>query len=235
MTIEPARTASPSANLPLASWNDGPPRQAIVRFVDDVTARGAPTFVAPEDRIAVFDNDGTLWPEQPVPVQFAFALERIKATAGQHPEWQQREPFRSVLGGELAKALAGGEKAMVELLVATHVGMTTDEFAAIVSQWIATARHPRFGRPYAELVYRPMLELLAYLREHGFRTFIVSGGGIEFLRVWSQGVYGIPPEQVIGSQGKVAFEMRDGHPVLVKLPQVDLLDDRAGKPVGIHR
>jgi phosphoglycolate phosphatase-like HAD superfamily hydrolase len=233
-TIDPTCAGRSSAQ-PLASWNDGPATEAIVTFVGDVTAEGAPTFVAPEDRIAVFDNDGTLWPEQPVPVQFAFALERIKATAGRHPEWQEREPFRSVLAGDLAKALAGGEKALVELLVATHAGMTTDEFAAIVSHWIGTAHHKRFGRLYTELVYRPMLELLAYLRDNGFRTFIVSGGGVEFLRVWAQGIYGIPPEQVIGSQGKVAFEMRDGGPVLVKLPQIDLLDDRAGKPVGIHR
>jgi hypothetical protein len=168
-------------------------------------------------------------------VQFAFALDRIEATAGEHPEWRACQPFRSVLAGDLAAALAGGEKALVELLVATHSGMTTDEFAGVVKQWIASAHHPRYGRLYTELVYRPMLELLDYLRGNGFRTFIVSGGGIEFLRVWAQGVYGIPPEQVIGSQGKVAFELRDGRPVLVKLPQIDLLDDRAGKPVGIHR
>jgi hypothetical protein len=237
MTIDLARAAAaPSLTAPpLASWNDGPAKQAIFRFVGDVTASGAPTFVAPEDRIAVFDNDGTLWPEQPVPVQFAFALDRIKATAGQHPEWPEREPFRSILAGDLAKAVAGGEKALAELLVATHSGMTTDEFAAVVRQWIATARHPRFGHLYTDLVYRPMLELLGYLRGNGFRTFIVSGGGIDFMRVWAQGVYGVPPEQVIGSQGKVAFEMGAGEPVLVKLPQIDLLDDRAGKPVGIHR
>jgi phosphoglycolate phosphatase-like HAD superfamily hydrolase len=235
MTSDPKRTAAPCASPPLPSWNDGPSKRAIVGFVEEATTRGAPTFVAEEDRIAVFDNDGTLWPEQPVPVQFAFALDRIEATAGEHPEWRACQPFRSVLAGDLAAALAGGEKALVELLVATHSGMTTDEFAAVVKQWIASARHPRYGRLYTQLVYRPMLELLDYLRGNGFRTFIVSGGGIEFLRVWAQGVYGIPPEQVIGSQGKVAFELRDGRPVLVKLPQIDLLDDRAGKPVGIHR
>jgi phosphoglycolate phosphatase-like HAD superfamily hydrolase len=235
MTNDPKRTAAPCASPPLPSWNDGPSKRAIVGFVEEATTRGAPTFVAEEDRIAVFDNDGTLWPEQPVPVQFAFALDRIEATAGEHPEWRACQPFRSVLAGDLAAALAGGEKALVELLVATHSGMTTDEFAAVVKQWIASARHPRYGRLYTQLVYRPMLELLDYLRGNGFRTFIVSGGGIEFLRVWAQGVYGIPPEQVIGSQGKVAFELRDGRPVLVKLPQIDLLDDRAGKPVGIHR
>jgi phosphoglycolate phosphatase-like HAD superfamily hydrolase len=239
MTIDPARAAAapaaPSlAAPPLASWNDGPAKQAILGFVNDVTAR-APTLVAPEHRLAVFDNDGTLWPEQPVPVQFAFALDRIKATAGQHPEWRECEPFRSILAGDLAKAMAGGEKGLAELLVATHSGMTTDEFAAVVRQWIVTARHPRFGHLYTDLVYRPMLELLGYLRESGFRTFIVSGGGIDFMRVWAQRVYGIPPEQVIGSQGKVAFETRAGEPVLVKLPQIDLLDDRAGKPVGIHK
>jgi len=236
MTIDPVRTAAaPSLTAPpLASWNDGPAKQAIFRFVGDVTASGAATFVAPEDRIAVFDNDGTLWPEQPVPVQFAFALDRIKATAGQHPEWSEREPFRSILAGDLAKAVAGGEKALAELLVATHSGMTTDEFAAVVRQWIATARHPRFDRPHTDLFYRPMLELLGYLRDNGFRTFIVSAGGIDFMRVWAQGVCGIPPEQVIGSQGKVAFEVRDGEPVLVKLPQIDAVEIGAGKPVGIH-
>jgi hypothetical protein len=237
MTIEPARSArAPSSPAsPLASWNDGPAKQAILGFIADVTARGAPTFVAEEDRIAVFDNDGTLWPEQPVPVEFAFALDRVKAIAGEHPAWREREPFRSVLAGDLAGVVAGGEKGFAELLVATHTGMTTDEFAAIVRQWIASARHPRFGRAYTDLVYRPMLELLGYLRENGFRTFIVSAGGIDFMRVWSQGVCGIPPEQVIGSQGKVAFEMREGGPVLVKLPQLDVVELGAGKPVGIHQ
>ncbi len=220
---------------PLASWNEGPAKDAIVKFITDVTKPGAPLFVAPEDRIAVFDNDGTLWPEQPVPFQFVFALDRIKATASQHPDWKEREPFKSILAGDLKTALAGGEKAAAELMVATHTGMTTDEFAVQVSDWIATARHPRFGRAYTELAYRPMLELLAYLRENGFKTYIVSAGGVEFMRAWAQPVFGVPPEQVIGSQGRLAFEMREGKPVLVKLPQIDLIDVGAGKPVAMWR
>ncbi len=227
--------AAPSNAQPLASWNDGPAKEAIVRFVTDVTTRGTARYVAPDDRIAVFDNDGTLWPEQPIPFQLAFALDRVKALAPQHPEWKDREPYKSLLEGDLRSALAGGEKAVAELMAATHSGMTTDEFAAQVRAWIATARHPRFGRLYTELAYRPMLELLAYLRDSGFTTYIVSGGGIEFMRAWARDVYGVPPERVIGSQGKVAFEMRGDVPVLVKLPQIELLDDAAGKPVGIHK
>jgi len=220
---------------PLASWNDGPAKQAIVKFVAEVTTQGAPTFVAPGERIAVFDNDGTLWSEQPLYFQFMFVLDRIKAMAPQHPEWKGREPFKSILAGDMKTALAGGEKAVAEVMATTHSGMTTDEFAAQVTEWLATARHPRFKRPYTDLVYQPMLELLAYLRDNGFKTFIVSGGGIDFMRPWTHNVYGIPPEQVIGSQGKLRFEMRDGKPVLVKLPQVDLVDDKVGKPVGIQK
>lgn len=227
--------APPLHAQPLASWNEGPAKAAIVRFVTDVTTRGTAQYVAPDDRIAVFDNDGTLWPEQPVPFQLVFALDRVKALAPQHPEWKDREPYKSLLQGDLRSALAGGEKAVAELMAATHSGMTTDEFAAQVRAWIATARHPRFGRLYTELAYRPMLELLAYLRDSGFTTYIVSGGGIEFMRAWARDVYGVPPERVIGSQGKVAFEMRGDVPVLVKLPQIELLDDAAGKPVGIHK
>jgi hypothetical protein len=220
---------------PLASWNDGPAKQAIVKFVTEVATQGAPTFVAPSDRIAVFDNDGTLWSEQPLYFQGMFVLDRIKAMAPHHPEWTEREPFKSILAGDVKTALAGGETALAEMMVATHSGMTTDEFAAQVMHWLATARHPRFQRPYTDLVYQPMIELLAYLRDHGFKTFIVSGGGIEFMRPWTQKVYGIPPEQVIGSQGKLAFEMHDGRPVLVKLPQVDLVNNEAGKPIAIQK
>jgi hypothetical protein len=219
----------------LPSWNDGSTKEAIVRFVTDVTTPGTSTFVAPENRIAVFDNDGTLWAEQPAPAQFAFALDRVKALAPQHPEWKEQEPFKSILAGDVGHALAGGEPAVAALLAATHAGMTTDEFEIQVREWIAAARHPRFKRPYTDLAYQPMLELLAYLRAHGFKTFIVSGGGVEFMRPWTQKVYGIPPEQVIGSQGKLRFEVRDGKPVLVKLPQIDLVDDKAGKPVGIQK
>lgn len=219
---------------PLPSWNEGPAREAIMKFVRDVTTDGAPTYVAQDDRIAVFDNDGTLWPERP-PVELAFALDRVKALAPQHPEWKDREPFKSILAGDVAKALAGGEKAAAELMAATHAGMTTDAFAADVRAWIENARHPRFERPYTDLAYEPMLELLAYLREHGFRTFIVSGGGVEFMRPWAQKVYGVAPEQVIGSQGGLRFELREGRPVLVKLAELDFVDDKAGKPVAIQK
>jgi phosphoglycolate phosphatase-like HAD superfamily hydrolase len=219
----------------LPSWNDGPTKQAIVAFVASVTTPAAPTFVARGERIAVFDNDGTLWPEQPLPFQFMFILDRVKALAPQHPEWKEREPFKSILAGDVQSALAGGERAAAELTAATHAGMTTDEFEAQVKEWIRTARHPRFNRPYTDLAYQPMLELLAYLRAHGFKTFIVSGGGIDFMRAWAQQTYGIPPEQVIGSQGKLAFEMREGKPVLVKLLQIDLIDDGPGKPVAIQK
>lgn len=227
--------AYPAISQPLPSWNDGAAKQAIVTFVRQVTTPGAPTFVDPSERIAVFDNDGTLWSEQPLYFQFVFALERVKALAPKRPEWKEREPFRSILAGDVQKALAGGEKAIAELMAATHSGMTTDEFESQVREWLATARHPRFGRAYTDLVFQPMLELVDYLRESGFKTYIVSGGGIEFMRPWTQSVYGIPPEQVIGSQGKVVFELRDGKPVLVKLAQVDLVDDSEGKPVGIHK
>ena len=219
---------------PLPSWNDGPAKQAILQFVSAVTTQGASTFVAPDERIAVFDNDGTLWPEQPL-VQLVFALDRIKALAPQHPEWKEREPFKSILAGDVEKALGSGEQAAAELLAATHTGMTTDEFAAQVREWIATARDRRFGRPYTDLAYQPMRELLDLLREHGFKTYIVSGGGVEFMRPWTQKAYGIPPEQVIGSQGGLRFEMRGGEPVLVKLPQIDLVDNKTGKPVAIQK
>ena len=226
--------ASACGAQPLASWNEGPAKEAIMKFVRDVTTDGAATYVAQDDRIAVFDNDGTLWPERP-PVELAFALDRVKALAPQHPGWKDREPFKSILAGDVANALAGGEKAAAELMAATHAGMTTDEFAADVRAWIASARHPRFERPYTDLAYEPMLELLAYLREHGFRTFIVSGGGVEFMRPWAQKVYGVAPEQVIGSQGGLRFELREGRPVLVKLAELDFVDDKAGKPVAIQK
>lgn len=220
---------------PLASWNDGPAKEAIVKFVTDVSTQDAPTFVASSERIAVFDNDGTLWAEQPLYFQLMFVLDRIKAMAPQHPEWQRAEPFKSILAGSMKAALAGGDKAVAELIAATHAGMTTAEFETQVKDWLATAGHPRFNRPYTDLVYQPMVELLAYLRANGFKTYIVSGGGIQFMRPWTEQVYGIPREQVIGSQGKLAFEMRGGAPVLVKLRQIDLVDDKAGKPIGIQK
>lgn len=220
---------------PLPSWNDGPAKQSIVEFVEKVTKPGSPDFVPLPERIAAFDNDGTLWCEQPLPVQLYFALDRVKSLAPRHPEWKTKEPFASLLKGNLKAALAGGEHALLELLMATHAGMTTEEFEQIVKEWLATAKHPKTGKPFTEMVYQPMLELLAYLRENGFKNYIVSGGGIEFMRAWTEQAYGIPPEQVIGSSIKTKFEMRDGKPVLVRLPQLNFIDDKAGKPVGIHQ
>jgi hypothetical protein len=219
----------------LPSWNEGQAKAAIVDFVGRVTTEGGADFVPAAERIATFDNDGTLWSEQPLYFQFVFALDRVKALAPQHPEWQTEEPFRSVLANDVKGVLAGGEAGLVKLLAATHAGMTTEEFSAIVTDWLATARHPKLKRPYTELVYQPMLELLAYLRANGFKTYIVSGGGMEFMRTFSERVYGVPPEQVIGSSGKLKFEMRDGGPVLMRLPVIDFVDDKQGKPVGIQK
>jgi phosphoserine phosphatase len=219
----------------LPSWNDGPAKQAIVAFVEKVTKAGSPEFVAPAERIAVFDNDGTLWAEQPMYFQLFFAIERVGALAPQHPEWKTQEPFASILKGDIKGALASGEKGILSLIAATHAGMTTDEFTATVKDWTAKARHPVTHRPFTEMVYQPMLELVAYLRANGFQTWIVSGGGQEFMRPWTERVYGIPPEQVVGSNGELKYELRGGVPVLVKEAKVALIDDKAGKPVGIQR
>lgn len=218
----------------LPSWNDGPAKQSITAFVEKVTNSNSPDFVPPAERIAVFDNDGTLWSEQPMYFQLIFAIDRVKALAPQHPEWKDKEPFASLLKGDVKGALAGGERAMLEIVMASHAGMTTAEFEKTVKDWIAVAKHPRFNRPYTECVYQPMLELLHYLRAHKFKTFIVSGGGVEFLRPWTEKVYGIPPEQVVGSSVKAKFEIRDGRPVLVRLPELNFIDDKEGKPVGIN-
>jgi phosphoglycolate phosphatase-like HAD superfamily hydrolase len=220
---------------PLPSWNDGAVKQSSVKFVQAVTDRGGAQFVAPEARIATFDNDGTLWSEQPMYFQGIFAFDRVKALAPKHPEWKTKQPFKGILENDMKAVAAAGEKGLAEVIAVTHSGMTTDEFAQIVKDWLAQAKHPRFKRPYTDLVYQPMLELLAYLRANGFKTFIVSGGGIDFMRVFTEQVYGIPPEQVVGSVGETRFEMRSGKPVLVKLPKLSLLDDKAGKPVGIHQ
>jgi len=219
---------------PLPSWNDGKAKQSIIAFVEKATTPGSPGFVEPGARIATFDNDGTLWAEQPMYFQLAFALDRVKALAPQHPEWQTQEPFASLLEGDLKSALAGGDKSVLEIVMATHAGMTTTEFESVVKEWISTARHPVTGRPYTGMVYQPMLELLAYLRANGFQTFIVSGGGIEFMRPWTEAVYGIPPDQVVGSSIKTQYQLTDQGPVLMRLPQVDFIDDKEGKPVGIH-
>ena len=220
---------------PLPSWNDGPAKTAILEFVLATTAESNPNFMPPAERIATFDNDGTLWVEQPLYVQMLFALDRVKAIAPQHPEWKDKEPFAALLKGDVKTALAGGERAMVEIVMATHAGMTTVEFEQVVKDWLATTRHPKTKRPFTEMVYQPMLELLAYLRANGFKTFIVSGGGIEFMRPWMEQVYGVPPEQVVGSSIQTRFEMRDGQPVLVRLPAVNFIDDKAGKPIGINQ
>ncbi len=220
---------------PLQSWNEGKARQAIIEFIRVVTDKSNPQYVPPEQRIATFDNDGTLWAEQPMYFQAFFALDRVKALAPQHPEWKDRQPFKAILEHDTKALLASGEKGIGEMLMATHAGVTADEFEKIVRSWLATARHPRFNRPFAELVYQPMLELLAYLRANGFKPYIVSGGGVEFIRPWTQKAYGIPPERVVGSSIKVKFEMRGGKPVLMRLPEIDFIDDGPGKPVGIHR
>jgi phosphoserine phosphatase len=222
------------AQDPLPSWNDGPARRAIVNFVAKVTQEGSSDFVPPAERVAVFDNDGTLWAEQPMYVQFLFAIDRANGLAPQHLEWKGKEPFASLLKGDLKSALAGGVRAMLEIVMATHAGMTTEEYERTVKDWLSTAKHPRFKRPYTECVYQPMLELLAYLRANGFKTFIVSGGSVEFMRPWTERVYGIPPEQVVGSTIKTKLEMRDGKPVLVRLPEINFIDDKEGKPIGIN-
>ncbi len=220
---------------PLPSWKDGHAKQAITSFVTDVTNAASEDFVPPAQRIAVFDNDGTLWVEQPMYTQLAFILDRVKALAPVHPEWQEQQPFKAALEGDLATLGAAGNKGLLQLAIATHSGMTSAEFETTTLDWIGAARHPRFQQPYTQLVFQPMLELLEYLRGNGFKTFIVSGGGADFIRPWSEMVYGVPPEQVIGSQIQLAFQMRDGNPVLMREPKVIFIDDQAGKPVGIAR
>jgi len=222
------------ATDPLPAWNEGAAKQSVVTFVDKVTTEGSPEFVPRAERIAVFDNDGTLWAEQPMYFQLFFSLDRVNAMAPSHPDWKDKEPFASALKGDMNGVMAGGEKGLMEIIAATHSGMTTDEFDAIVKDWIATAMHPTLKRPYTECVYQPMVELLAYLRANGFKTYIVSGGGIEFMRPWVETTYGIPPEQVIGSSAKTKFVMRDGKPVLIKLPELGSNDDKEGKPVNIN-
>ena len=220
---------------PLPSWNDSESRNQIVSFVEAVTHPGSPDFVPIPERIAVFDNDGTLWSERPVYFQLLFAIDRVRALAADHPEWKTTQPFKAALEGDMEALVAAGKPGLLELLMASHAGMTTGEFAAIVLDWSVSARHPRFDRPFTDLVYQPMLELLDYLRDNGFQTWIVSGGGIEFMRPWTFEVYGVPPEQVIGSSIKTRFELRDGEPVLVRLPEVNFIDDKEGKPVAINQ
>ena len=229
-----AQVMADGAPDPLPAWKAGATKDSIVNFVTAVTDKNGPDYVQPSERIATFDNDGTLWSEKPVYFQLLFAIDRIKALAPQHPEWKTQQPFKAVLEDDREALVDAGEKGLLQLVMASHAGMTTTEFSQIVTDWLATAQHPRFKRPYTELVFQPMLELLDYLRANGFKTFIVSGGGIEFMRPWVESVYGIPPEQVVGSSIKTQFEMRDGVPVLVRLPEVNFIDDKAGKPVGIN-
>jgi phosphoglycolate phosphatase-like HAD superfamily hydrolase len=230
-----ARPQPPVIADPLPSWNETPTKKAITGFVVRVTKEGSPDFVPPAERIAVFDNDGTLWCEQPGYTQGVFAFDRVKAMAEKHPEWKNKQPFKAVLEGDHKALAAAGEKALAEIVAATHTGMTLDEFSQSVTDWIETARHPKYQRPYTECVYQPMLELLAYLRANGFKTHIVSGGTADFMRPWVEKVYGVPPEQVIGTTFKTKYVVRDGKPEIVIEPQIDLIDDHAGKPVGIAR
>lgn len=220
---------------PLESWKEGATKTEIIRFVERVCDSESSDYVPPAERIAVFDNDGTLWSEQPMYFQLAFIVERIQKLAPQRPEWKEQEPFASVLKGDVEAALADGHQMLIDLLLATHAGVTSDEFSACVAEWLNEARHPTTSRPFTEMVYQPMLELLDYLRANDFKTFIVSGGGIDFMRVFAEATYGIPPEQVIGSSIKAKYEVREGEPVIVKLPELNFIDDKEGKPVGIHQ
>ena len=229
-----AQPVSPATADALPSWRDGPAKQTITKFVGDVTREGSPSFVAPAERIAVFDNDGTLWSEQPLHFQFLFMLDQVKAAAPGHPEWKSNPAFKALVTKDYP-ALASHEKELLQLVAGANSGMTVDEYDKTIRDWLATAQHPKFKRPYTELVYQPQLELLAYLRANGFKTFIVSGGTIEFMRPWAEKVYGIPPEQVIGSSQVVRYELRDGQPTLIRLPKIDFVDDGPGKPVGIYR
>ncbi|MCO6406401.1 HAD family hydrolase [Aurantimonas endophytica] len=219
----------------LLSWNEGTAKKSIVDFVTAVTTDGGADYVEPANRIAVFDNDGTLWSEQPMYVQLAFALDRVKTLAPDHPEWKETEPFKSVLAGDMKGVAAFGIKGLVEIVAATHSGMTSDEFTAIAKDWIASATHPTTGKPYTSMIYQPMRELIDYLKANDFRVFIVSGGGIEFMRPWTEVTYAIPPENVVGSSIKTKYEMHDGKPAVVRLPEIEFIDDGAGKPVGIQK
>lgn len=230
-----ACAANPPATDPLPSWADGATKRGIINFVDSVTDGESADFVAPKQRIATFDNDGTLWSEKPTYFQLLFILDRVKIMAANHPEWKTTQPFQAVLENDMATLKAAGKHGLIELAMATHSGMTTEEFEVIVNDWLATARHPTTGHPYKDMVYQPMLELLDYLRANDFKIFIVSGGGLEFMRPWTESVYGIPPDQVIGSSIETRYELRDGKPVLVRQPKLHFINDNVTKPVAINR
>jgi phosphoserine phosphatase/2'-5' RNA ligase len=233
--VAAAVTTSKPGIDPLPSWNEGPTKTAIKKFVADVTTPGGPNFVPAHQRIATFDNDGTLWCEMPIYTQCAFAIDRVKQLAPEHPEWKDKQPFKAALENDMKAVIASGELGLVEIVMATHTGITPEKFESIVREWLATARHPRFKRPYTSLAYQPMLELLAYLRANEFKTFIVSGGGIEFMRPWTERVYGIPPYQVVGSSVATKYEMRGDTPILMREPKIDFIDDKQGKPIGINK
>jgi phosphoglycolate phosphatase-like HAD superfamily hydrolase len=230
-----AATRPEPATDPLPSWNAGDAKQSILAFVDNVTDLSGPDFIAAEDRIAVFDNDGTLWSEKPTYFQLLFILDRIRALSADHPEWRSQQPFQAVLENDMAALAATGEHGLVELAGAAQAGMTSEEYAGIVSAWIESARHPVSGKPYTSMVFQPMLELLDLLRDKGFRVYIVSGGGIDFMRPWTEGAYGIPPHDVIGSSQELRYEQRDSGPVLVREPRIHFINDKSGKPIGIQR
>ena len=232
---ETAKIETVISTNPLALWNEGTVKNAIIDFVTRTTKEGGADFIPVADRIACFDNDGTLWSEQPMYFQLFFAIDRVKAMAPQHPEWKTKQPFKALLEGDMKTALSGGEKAILQIVMATHAGMSTDEFAKIVDDWMATAVHPKTGKHYNEMIFQPMLELLNYLRANGYKTYIVSGGGVDFMRPWTQQVYDIPPDQVVGSSGKVKYDTLNGKPVLIKLPEINFIDDKEGKPVAIHQ
>lgn len=232
---EPVENTSSSSLENLPSWNNGKSKEAIIAFVKKTTTESSPDFIPVADRIACFDNDGTLWSEQPMYFQLAFAIDRVKAMAPEHPEWQNIQPFKALLEGDLQTAMAGGEKSILQVIGTTHAGMTTEEFDKNVKDWMGTAKHPKTGKRYNEMIFQPMVELLDYLRANGFKTFIVSGGGIDFMRPWVEQAYGIPPDQVVGSSGKVKYDVVDGKPVIHKLPELNFIDDKEGKPTGIHQ
>ncbi len=219
----------------LPSWNDGEAKKSIIDFVINTTTKDSPGFIPEEDRIACFDNDGTLWSEQPVYFQLLYAIDRVQKVSPGHPEWKKKEPFASLIKGDMKAFMASGEKGLAAVMMASHAGMTTEEFNNAVMEWVATAKHPKTGKHFNEMTYKPMVELLEYLRTNGYKTFIVSGGGIDFMRVWAEKAYGIPPYQVVGSSIKSKYEIRNGQPLLVKIPELNFIDDKEGKPAGIHQ
>jgi len=234
-TGEQSREDAQIPEDPLPSWNDSKSRKAILSFVEDATDASGQFFIPADERIAVFDNDGTLWAEQPMYFQLYFIMDRIKKLAPEHPEWREEQPYKAVLENDMEKIKESGVEGLLTMAMAAQGGLPVEEFEAEVKTWIDTAKHPLTGNKFKDMVYLPMLELLDYLRANGFKTYIVSGGGIDFMRPWTEEVYGIPPEQVVGSMLKYKLEMRDGKPEVVKIPEIGFIDDKEGKPVGIWK